>query len=446
MAGVAVLSSFVLVSCTRETGKPTEPTRETRTEMSESDQKKQFVSELTAALQHHAPGRTFDYVDSEFVIRFGDRTPMNLANIFSSWQTTKDPEQKRQLILNAASLPKTMGTAIPEKFDDARPRLLPKVRDLPTKGIAALGAELRGSKAAVSVERSLGDQLRITVVYDGDGYMADVLDYYLPKWQLSADDVFAAAILNLKAQRDSFKNVSPGVYLAAKNDNYDSSRILLAEEIEKFQLKGKPLAFAVNRDFLLITGHEDLHGQQKALELVQGEFEKPYPISVVPLLFDSGRWQTHRLPLDTEVGRAFENLRVQEQAVVYRDQQELLEKLSEARRDDVFVATLNVIDDKERGGFDSYCAWSDGVVSLLPEAGRIAFVSSPATEQNFIQKIFAKKKPWMAEARFEDALKVLGHRMKKLDTVPVRYRVESFPTPDEFNAMGARPMPVKAPQ
>lgn len=412
--------------------------------MSESDQKKQFIAELTVALQQHAPGRTFDYVESEFVIRFGDGSVVNLSNIFASWQATKDPEKKRQLIRNAASTPKKLSSAIPEKFEDARPRLLPKVRDLATKSIAALGAELQGSTAADSIERSLGDHLRIVIVYDSDRYMADVPDDYLQRWQRSADDVFAAAIENLKAQQGSFKNIWPGVYVSATKDNYDSSRILLADEISNFHLKGKPLAFAVNRDFLVITGHEDLDGQKTALELVHGQFDKPYPVSVVPLLFEAGRWQTHRLALGTDVGRAFENLRIEEQAVVYRDQHDLLEKLSAARHDDVFVASLSVIDDKERGGFDSYCAWTDGVASLLPEAGRIAFVSNPTARQNFIQKIVAKKKPWMAEARFEDALRVVGHRMKKLDTIPARYRVESFPTPDEFSAMGAKPMPLAA--
>ncbi|MBI5544970.1 MAG: hypothetical protein HY901_13855 [Deltaproteobacteria bacterium] len=407
--------------------------------MQQAQQEKQFVSELTAAIQELLPGKTFDFNEAEFSVRVGDNTTLHLTNVFRSWQGLGAPE-RRKLIENAIGAPHSTATAVPSSFSEAAPRLMPKIRDLATRGIAALGAELQNAKAAMVVERPLGEHLRIIVVYDGGTYFADVTEENLAKWGRKAEETIATAIANFKASnRDArFHRIMAGVYVADAHDNFDSSRLLLDDAIGLLELRGRPLAFPVHRDFLAITGDEDPDGIKKVAEMMEEERTNPYPISVIPLRFESGHWSTFRLLLTTAAGRTLESYRVREYEQIYEEQKGLLEKLAEPRHDDAYVASFDVIEDNERGFLDSYSTWGDGLPTLLPITGQIGFVSDPTSAKHgLLRKMFSKKKPWVAMARFEDALRVAGHRMKKIEGDPPRYRVESFPTAEEFKAMGA---------
>lgn len=258
--------------------------------MQQEEHRKRFVSELTTAIRRSSPDAKIDVDDAEFSIRIGDRPPVNLVNIFGTWRDLNTRERET-LIASVIGAPRTMAEAIPESFAEARLQLMPKIRNMATKGMAELVAEQEGRIASRPAERPLGDYHRLMVVFDGNDFMADVSEDILGKWGRSTEEVIKVAIDNFEKRnsRQPFLQVEPGVYMATRRDNYDSSRFLLDGAVMRLGLRGQPLAFPVNRDFLAITGDEDFAGIRRIAEMIDEERNKPYPISTVPLRRESGQ-------------------------------------------------------------------------------------------------------------------------------------------------------------
>jgi len=107
----------------------------------------------------------------------------------------------------------------------------------------------------------------------------------------------------------------------------------------------------------------------------------------------------------------------------YNIQKELLDELHEKQQKDVFVASCSVIQNEETGLVRTYCVWSAGIESWLPETDLIAFVSDLDGEP----KMFT----------WDQAVAVVGDLMTPLDMYPPRFDVRKFPSVDRFAAMGA---------
>ncbi len=411
----------------------------------EERSKAQFVSEVLATLQLLSPGRAFDFNGVDFSVRFGDGTAVQLGNLFQAWLAS-GPSQRQLLLRNIADVARANEAPVPERFADVADRLFPRLRDLASQSLAGLALELEGKQMATSVEKRLGNHLRVGVVYDGDGFIADVTSDHLDRWECSPDQLFDIAAANLRRYaQTTFRSPSPGVFVASGRDPYEAARCVLPE-ISQLPVRGKPLAFAVHRELLIVTGDEDRDALRFVGELIESEWQRPYGISVVPLRFARGEWRTHRLAGSAEAIRRLQNLSVTESANLYQQQAGVLERLTQSRGEATFVAPFKVVEEEGDGALDSYCTWSEGMTSLLPETGRIGFVRPPdvATARTALGKLLARKKAWAAMARFEDVVRVVGHRMQRVEMYPVRYRVDSFPSKRELAEMGAVEIPLEA--
>lgn len=385
--------------------------------------KQRFLHDLKVALQRHSPGRVFDIDEAGLQVRFGEGGSLNLHNVYRVWEQ-RNEQEREQLIRNIVAAPVGREADAPTSFKDASTRLLVRVRDLASRQLFALSLAAEGKQPRVSIERPVGSHLRAVAVIDSDEFMVDVAPGHLKEWECDEETVFVAAGENLTAIAKPFSSPWPGVYVV-EHDNYAASSLLLPEAT-KLVVQGRPLAFAVHRSLLLITGDADEDGLLKVVERVEAEVDQPYPISVRPLVFDGSEWVTHR-----PAGPRFEALRTRELARLYEQEGKLLQ----AQSDQVFVATFVVTE--EHGGLRSRAVWSEGVPTLLPEADTICFAADPDFDDRpFWSRMWSPKKKWVAVAPFEQVLRVVGHRMERQDGEITRYLVRSFPTRDELEAIG----------
>ena len=124
-------------------------------------------------------------------------------------------------------------------------------------------------------------------------------------------------------------------------------------------------------------------------------------------------------------------LRMQTYGENYGDQKQLLDKLYEKIKEDVFVASFKAIRDTATGEVVSYCLWSKGCHALLPRTDRVFFYEEG-------------REPVGTD--WDRATAVVGDLMKPIGMFPERYRVFEYPTEDQFKAMSCKRCSRDVPQ
>jgi hypothetical protein len=107
--------------------------------------------------------------------------------------------------------------------------------------------------------------------------------------------------------------------------------------------------------------------------------------------------------------------------IYYRQQTENLMKLYEQKGKDLFVAdyTLN---QRERGGYESYSVWSKTVPTLLPKTDLIAFFDPTKPESQRT----------LGLAKWEDVMRVAGDLFLDTQMFPARFYVSKFPSDEQL--------------
>jgi hypothetical protein len=120
-------------------------------------------------------------------------------------------------------------------------------------------------------------------------------------------------------------------------------------------------------------------------------------------------------------------LRVFDLVNPYADQKRLIEKIHERDGTDVFVATFTGLQNKETGDAHSYCSWTKDVQTLLPKTDEVFFGDLDRPEGRQTVGRFAWDVVWHH----------CHELMEPTEHVLPRFRVRSFPTPAQFEAMAA---------
>jgi hypothetical protein len=205
----------------------------------------------------------------------------------------------------------------------------------------------------------------------------------------------------------------------SRDDSYESSRLLLPGWLASFatKVKGRPVAIAPHRSFVLVGGDGDEACLERLIETARREYEaSPRNVSpglytvdaggaVVPLVLAGD----HRLASQVALGH------VLLASTEYQAQQQ---SLQQKYGDDLFVASYRGVQ-LEGGELLSYTTWTEGVASLLPQADQIAFVIDPGGAAPRAFRV-----PWrLAAARVGDCL-VLEPGID-----PPRWRTARWPAP-----------------
>jgi uncharacterized protein YtpQ (UPF0354 family) len=268
---------------------------------------------------------------------------------------------------------------------------------------------------------SIGSDIVAVIASDSVENIAFLTRGEIADLGLSDSQALDIAMGNLRSMTDErWLEIGPGLYRSLWNDDYDSSRLLLVDMIGRLKLKGNPVALAPDRNLLLVTGAEDTDGLLRMAEIGKKTLdETTRPLSAQAITLVNGRWIDF-VPQQPELQPLIDL----HKEMLFRDydqQKGLLDKLHEARGEDIFVASQILLQHEATGELTSHAVWSKGVVTLLPQADMIDFVRNGQDKPLTV--------PWAA------AEKTVGALMTKTEFYPERYRVEAFPDDRQLEEM-----------
>jgi hypothetical protein len=363
------------------------------------------------------------YDPVEFVVHAEDSKGVRLflGNAYQEYCAV--PKANRPKILNAYVRGWFLASRreLPDEFEALAPDLLPSVRSRSYYELERLRSQCTGSGVKNVPYQAIGDELAVGLVYDFSDSMQYINQEDLDKWGVTFYVALESARQNLQEREHSFIGPAEGegVYVSAAQDDYDASRLVLLDLIQKLPVKGDPIAMVPNRGTLIVSGADDLDSLPAVLAMAKDSLKEPRSTTGAVLRLDGDDWVPWLPPQDHPLHEEFRMLRFQTTAQDYGEQKRLLDLLHERTGEDVFVASYTAMQNKETGRTTTYCVWSP-VPSLLPRTDLIAFVQE-------------NEKPVLAS--WEEVARVAGHLMEPLDMYPERYRVGVFPGPEQLAAM-----------
>ena len=276
--------------------------------------------------------------------------------------------------------------------------------------------------------RPLAEFLGIGLVYDLPASMMQLQQHMLNQWQATFEEAYESACENLLAiTKHTLQEVIPGVWASAWKDNYDPSRMLIIGYIRDHEVKGDPVVMVPNRDTLLLTGSDDPAGLGKMVEIAEGAYEHPRPLSSLAYrLTQQNEWVPFLPEPNHREYKRFRLLQLKNFGSEYSEQQAALNELHEQTGKDIFVASFSAIENNTTGELRSYCVWSEGVVALLPKTDYVYFFRAGDGQDG---KIVATV-PWT------EVETVLGDEFKPVGIYPERYLVKGFPTNEQIAGFG----------
>lgn len=315
-----------------------------------------------------------------------------------------------------------MAPPLPATFAEARASLLPVIRGRGTlEYLRLLPETLPGSKAKPYGEAyaPLSADSVVMLAADSERSIQTLTGSVLEGWGVSFDEALAAATDNLRdISVANFQQVVTGVYVANWNDNYETSRLLFSDLFYRIGLGGEPVAMAPTRNKLLVASANDETALLAMLAFARALVdEEGRQVSALMYRFEQGQ-PVEFVPEQPEVVRLADELKKVFLLNDYQMQKDLLDKLNEQARLDLFVASYKLVQSETTGRIHSYGVWTDQVDTLLPEVDKVALVRYHEESGEPDVRVVE----W-AELRAH--VKELHH---EVPGYPARYRLPVFPS------------------
>jgi hypothetical protein len=392
--------------------------------------KDKFALRLLKAIRGTVKDREIRYVPEHFALAYQNGS-LHLDNAYDEYERAGFFSKRKVIRGWVAGFRETLDREPPATFEAARGRILPYVRDVNYWQSVQLAARVQGDKELNIPVEPLGGELTLSAALDSERTIANLGTETLTGWGLGLSDVLKAAQLNMRMRTPAgLQQIHPGVWTSPYHDNYDASRIVLTEVITHLPLRGDPVAFAVHRDHLFVTGADDEPGllfvAKAALELVQDRRR----ISGTPVRWRGGKWQAFAVPATSPAYEPLRRLRMMALALDYSGQKEMLEKLE---GEDVFVATFSILESQDDHRRVSHCAWTEGVPTLLPITDRIALMQG-SSEADMTSVMY----DW------QHVEGLCGSLMERREIGPPRVMVKEFPSAAMLTALAGE-APEKKP-
>ncbi len=382
-----------------------------------------FAKMLMEGIQHAGETGTIHFDPEEYALTKTNVGLLNLGNAYREYCSA--PRDSRQKVFHKwVRAWFVIGKPVPEDYEDIRPDLLPIVRGRAYFDLTELEFLASGKSLVPCPYQPLGEHLAVSLVYDMHEAMRSIQQDDLDGWGVTFYEAMEVAMENLRQLPLQFivPKRGSGFYLSANEDNYDSSRLLLTDLIRTFNLDGDPIAMAPTRDALIIAGSDDLNALKDLLILATGAVQQqPYWVSTVALRLQENDWEPWLPDISHPLYDDFKLMQMELLSKEYQTQKGLLDRLHEARSEDLFVATFKFLQNEETGNVTSCSVWGAGTTTLLPQTDLIAFMSRSGEKPRMF--------PW------ERVVEVAGDLMTPLDMYPPRFKTGDFPTEEQFAAM-----------
>ena len=358
-------------------------------------------------------GSTIEEVEGD-ALRIGGVTT-HLTNLRKAW--VEQLAQDRVPWLERTVRALVSREPMPDAVDLSR--LRPSVSSQNALGLNALSAMVDGGTSGSGdvPHRAIGGDFTWTVVWDRPATMELVAAEHLETWGLPFAELLDAAKRNLAMAPFLGWDVVDGRIFAPKGvDDYDGARAFLPGQLDFLPFDEERVVFHPTRASCAVMSIDDDEAIAVAAEQALRHVGAANRVSLSPLVGYTGNWRPLRLEPNHQAYRDWSRLVTYDLAAAYETQHRLLEPLL---GETVFAASYVPIEQAD-GALSSYCTWTRGVESLLPEVERLAFYEEGA--EPFLV-------PWA------HALEVCGHLMERTDHSPPRWRVIGFPTRTELEIL-----------
>jgi hypothetical protein len=361
------------------------------------------------------------YDAKDFSLRVGGgNNTIFLENTYGEY--CRASKTTRPVILERLTAAFATKMEIPKNFEEARPHLMPMLRDRAYFNLADLQIRARGLREdplKTPTQRVAGD-LVAGLAYDTEHSIMQVNDESFAHWSVSVAEALKVAKDNLRERTDPnlIKEEAHGIYLGRWGDSYESARMLLTDLVYRMSVDGEPVVFIPNRNQFWVAGKRNEAAIQTLLKIGKEAHFQQHPVSPELFLLDEGKWSVYE-PENAESRELLHQLRRHRLALDYTQQKKALDAIHEREGVDVFVANYSVFE-KPGLGQSSVCVWTKGVDSSLPRTEKIGFMISPASKEFVL-------------AGWDAAWPVVKHLLEEeREVVPVRYRARKFPSDEEM--------------
>jgi uncharacterized protein YtpQ (UPF0354 family) len=347
-----------------------------------------------------------------------------LSNMYQEY--CKAPFGKRlEIIQRYARAFTSQAARLPDSLDEARPNLLPHLRDRAFHGITRLQLELQGVELHPIPTRLFTDHLAFELVYDCPEHVMSVPVDQLEHWGITLDEALAIARDNLwKISNQEFLKVQPGLFASPWHDAHDASRLLLHDLIWQLPVKGDHIAMVPHRDLLLVTGSDDEAGLLKMAQIAASEMNGTRLVSGIPVHLRGTTWEPFIPGDDHPAASHLRHLRLEMTARDYEQQKQILEELHKKQRKDIFVASCMIMQPPWAQEL-LFSVWPEGVDTLLPHTDHVALYAE------WLPKGTQHQMP-----EWDRVAGIAGELMQPMGLYPERYRVQSFPTREQLARLG----------
>lgn len=394
------------------------------------DPKDAFADRLRREILRSGEDRPIRYDKERFSLEVGEGHVIYLQNIYEEYCAAPPAVQTdvfRRYVLLKDDVP------LAKTLDEALPHLIPRVRERFFFTSLLLTFEAEGRKLPRFAFKTFADHFAIELAYDLPQQSVHVMQDTLDEWKTALEEALKLAQGNLQAMTTvPLKVIRPGLYVSPWNDTYAPSRLLLPEYITSHQVKGEPVVAVANRDLLLLTGSQDPEGLEEMARRVHQAREKPRFMTGHVLVWSEGAWSLFTPEPDQSSFTDFLMLRQLSAAGAYEHQKVRLDEIHEKKNIDVYVASVSLLQNKETNQIRSYCVWTQGVDTLLPETDDVVFHPAEASDAPNEKSRYISV-PWAAVRNR------LGALMSPVDGYPVRYRVTEFPSPEILREIAREP-------
>jgi hypothetical protein len=283
--------------------------------------------------------------------------------------------------------------------------------------LVSLEIDSRGTPGGVPkpLSKPWHGDLDIVLMYDFGQHMTGVTPDTADPWGQAHDAIFDRARANLAAlERPSWEELGDRVFQIASDVTFEESFVLVNAVWKSLPVQGDPVVAIPNRGVLFATGADNAAGLSRLIAEAQRSMqERPWALSATLLRRSGDTWQPF-VP-DAELACAAHTFELVSLAITYSGQQKALEKYFERENVDVYVAKFDFM---RTGGsvdnIESWCSWTEGVESLLPQTDVVVLGRS-------VEGIPARIVRW------PDVVRICGHHLQATQEDPPRFRVRSFP-------------------
>lgn len=386
---------------------------------------RQFIEVLRAAGEH----RRLEYdADNQLVVAFdehGDRVQLRfIGNLLREISAAGRLEHAAILRRYALSSLGDSEDACANDYQVARPTLRVLLKDDSYPAYMALlnQHDFPDAKQSSLVFEPLAGDVIACCIEDRGHALRFVTEDDLAKWGIDAATALADAKSNVRSLPYTISETSPARYVF-NDDSFQASRLINPQMFEGLPVRGEWVAVVPDRDTFFVADSEDLDGVAALGRLIERQLQaNERLISAMPFVLRRGTWQPYEVRGASHA--AFANVLLKYRASAWAAYKGVLEKVFRVLGQEIFVASFTVREDEGAEVHHSMTVWSRGVDTILPVVERVYFYDGTRKATH--------------SALWADVTRVMGVAMHQENGLPNRYRVNSFPTPEQLLAMGAR--------